>query len=206
MKSEREIMGGPSDCHINEPLGPVCHPKLSGSEQSWFAVYVQVNHEKEVHKRLEQRAVECFLPLLECWSKRLDRRKKIHAPLFPGYVFVHTALDNYAALTIIKTPGALSFIKNSEGPLPIPGYQIDSLKTMLCSAQPVSIHAYLKKGDLVQVTRGPLAGCIGILNRVDARKGRLFVSLDIIKQSASVELDTEDVEPVSAPATRLGIS
>jgi transcription antitermination factor NusG len=47
--------------------------------------------------------------------------------------------------------------------------------------------------------RGPLAGCIGILNRVDPKKGRLIVSVDIIKKSVSVELDLEDVEPAVAP-------
>ena len=45
------------------------------------------------------------------------------------------------------------------------------------------------------MVRGPLAGCMGILNRLDAKKGRLVVSVDIIKKSVSVELDTEDVEP-----------
>ena len=81
---------------------------------------MQVNHEKEVVKRLEQKEVGCFLPLMETWSKRRDRRKKIQLPMFPGYVFVHVLLDSYVQLTIVKTPGALSLLHNSEGPLSIP--------------------------------------------------------------------------------------
>ncbi len=46
---------------------------------------------------------------------------------------------------------------------------------------------------------GPLTGCIGILNRFDRKRGRLVISLDIIKKSVSVELDTEDVEPLPSP-------
>jgi transcription antitermination factor NusG len=60
----------------------------------------------------------------------------------------------------------------------------------------------LKEGDWVQVVRGPLAGCVGILNRLDAKKGRLIVSVDIIKKSVGVELDTEDVEPAESPQLR----
>ena len=203
MRNEQDRRDGPSDASpLAGPQDPLWFSRLSGSEQCWFALYVQVNREKEVSKRLEQKALECFLPLMECWSKRLDRRKRIHTPLFPGYVFIHTVLDNYTAVNIVKTPGALNLIRNSEGPLPIPSYQIDNLKTVLCSSQPVSVHPYLKEGALVRVTRGPLAGCVGILNRVDPKKGRLIVSVDIIQKSVSVELDTEDVEPVAAPPIR----
>ena len=84
------------------------------SDMEWYALYVQVNHEREVVKRLEQKEVICFLPLMETWSKRLDRRKKIHLPMFPGYVFINVILDNYMNLTVVKTPGALNLLHNSE--------------------------------------------------------------------------------------------
>ncbi len=164
--------------------------------EQWYALYVQVNHEKEVTKRLEQKEVACFLPLMETWSKRRDRRKKVQLPMFPGYVFVNVVLNSSANLAIVKTPGALSLLHNSEGPLSIPSYQIENLKTLITSERPLQIHSYLKEGDLVRVVRGPLTGCMGILKRTDPKRGRLVVSVDIIKQSVSVELDLEDVEAV----------
>jgi transcriptional antiterminator NusG len=169
------------------------------ADKEWYALYVQVNHEKEVVKRLEQKEVGCFLPLMETWSKRRDRRKKIQLPMFPGYVFVHALLDSDVHLTVVKTPGALSLLHNSQGPLSIPSYQIENLRTMIRSVQTIEIHPYLKQGDWVHVVRGPLAGCTGILIRVDPHKGRLIVSVDIIKKSVSVELDLEDVEPSLRP-------
>ncbi|MGD0400817.1 MAG: UpxY family transcription antiterminator [Syntrophobacteraceae bacterium] len=168
-------------------------------DKEWYALYVQVNHEREVAKRLEQKEVGCFLPLMETWSKRRDRRKKIQLPMFPGYVFVHVLLDSYVQLTVVKTPGALSLLHNSQGPLSIPPYQVENLRTIVNSIQPLEIHPYLRQGDWVHVVRGPLAGCIGILDRLDPKKGRLIVSVDIIKKSVSVELDLEDVEPAIAP-------
>lgn len=172
------------------------YPHLSGLEKAWFALYVQVNHEKEVTKRLQQKSIDCFLPLMESWSKRRDRRKKIQVPLFPGYVFVHTVLDNYTNVNILKTPGALTVLKNSEGPLPIPDHQIESVQTILGSDLDLSLHHYLKEGAWVKVMRGHLSGCVGILLRQNPKKGRLVVSIDIIKQSVAVELDIEDVEPL----------
>lgn len=169
-------------------------------EESWFALYVQVNHEREVTKRLEQKEINAFLPLMERWSKRRDRRKKVSLPLFPGYLFIRTVLDNPTHVHILKTPGALVLIGNSEGPVAIPPHQIESLQTMLHSPQPLQLNPYLKEGDWVHVIRGPLAGCMGILLRQNPKKGRLIVSVDIICRSVSVELDMEDVERISAPS------
>jgi len=187
---------------VASPRGPLIFPKLTGMDPSWFALYVQVNHEREVTKRLEQKALDCFLPLMECWSKRRDRRKRIQLPVFPGYVFVHTILDNYTNVNILKTPGAVCLLKNSEGALPIPEYQIDSLKRIFRSPESLNPHPYLKEGDWVQVVRGPLTGCMGILIRQNPNKGRLVVSVDIIQRSVSVELNVEDVEPIHPSSAR----
>lgn len=162
---------------------------------SWFALYVQVNHEKEVWKRLQDRSIHSYLPLMETWSKRRDRRKRIQVPLFPGYIFFHTVMDDVSHLHVIKTPGAITIVRSSEGPLSIPDYQIENLQTILKAREALKIHPYLKEGDWVQVVKGPLAGCTGILLRHNPRKGRLVVSVDLIQRSVSVELDVEDVQP-----------
>ncbi len=176
-------------------------------QPAWFALYVQVNHEKEVAQRLLHKPVESYLPLLEQWSKRRDRRKKIQVPLFPGYIFVRAVMDNQAHVNIVKTPGAVWILRNSEGPLSIPDFQIESLKVMLRTTQAVpASHPYLEEGDWVHVIRGPLEGCTGILIRQNPGKGKLVVSMDIIQKSVSVQLDIEDIEPIPKPASNLHLS
>ena len=184
---------------VAAPKGPFLFPRITGAEESWFALYVQVNHEREVTNRLEQKDIGSFLPLIECWSKRKDRRKRVSLPLFPGYVFVRTILDNYTHVHILKTPGALTIIGNSEGPLPIPDFQIENLQTVINSKSPLALNPYLKEGNWVRVVRGPMAGCMGILLRQNPKKGRLVVSVDMICRSVSVELDVEDVEAAIPP-------
>lgn len=186
-------------CITPGPRGLSLFPELTGKEESWFALYVQVNHEREVTNRLEQKEIGSFLPLMECWSKRKDRRKKVSVPMFRGYIFVRTALDNYTHVHILKTPGALKILGNSEGPVPIPHFQIENLQTLLRSPNPLTLNPYLKEGNWVRVVRGPLTGCMGILLRHNPKKGRLIVSVDMISRSVSVELDVEDVEATMPP-------
>jgi transcription antitermination factor NusG len=63
---------------------------------------------------------------------------------------------------------------------------------MISPAQPLTVYSYLKEGEPVRVVRGPLAGCTGILERINARRGRLVVNVNIFGR-VSVELDIEDV-------------
>jgi transcription termination/antitermination protein NusG len=200
----REVLG--SAIPAAAPQGPFWFPRLAGEKESWFALYVQVNHEREVATRLQQKDVGSFLPLMECWSKRKDRRKKVSVPVFPGYVFVRTILDNYTHVHILKTPGALTIIGNSEGPLPIPLFQIENLQTVLKSKSPLAVNSYLKEGNWVRVIRGPLAGCMGILLRQNPNKGRLIVNVDMICRSVSVELDVEDVEATIPPVLEVQVN
>src|SRR5208337_5192913 len=131
---------------------------------------------------------------METWSKRLYRRKKIQLPMFRGNVFVHVHVDNYVHVEIVRTPAVLCLVRNSQGPLPIPNHQIEGLQIMVSAAQPLTIYAGLKEGEPGRVVRGPLAGCVGSLERIDHKKGRLIVRMDIIGQSVSVELNIEDCE------------
>ncbi len=164
----------------------------------WYALYVQTHHERHVEQRLSQKGVVCFLPLMGTWSKRLDRRKRIQVPMFKGYLFVNVVLDAYSHQNVIRTPAVLCFVRNSEGPLPVPHHQIESLQAIINTAMPLTVYSYLKEGDWVRVVRGPLACCVGILQRLDHRRGRLIVSLPILGKSVSTELDIEDCESMGS--------
>ena len=164
---------------------------------AWYAVYAQVRHESKVYSRLLAKSFECLLPQMERWSRRRDRRKKIQVPIFPGYLFVRSLLDNYEQLKILHTPGVVRIVCNEEGPLPVPDNQMSSLITLLNNASVLTIHPYLQEGMRVRIVNGPLYGCEGILVRKKHEKSRLVVAIDIIQQAVSVELNEDDVEPFS---------
>jgi len=48
---------------------------------------------------------------------------------------------------------------------------------------------------MVSVVHGPLKGVVGRLVRKDAPKARLVLSVDLIGQAVSVEVDAADVKP-----------
>jgi transcriptional antiterminator NusG len=163
----------------------------------WYCIHTRSRHEETVYERLTNKKIQVFLPKLEVWSKRKDRRKKIQKALFSGYLFVHEILNPRLGLEILKTPGVVNILGNETGPVPIPDAQIESIQRILNGKTAVSPFPYLKEGQLIRIVDGPLKGCEGFLIKIREEKEKLVISLDILRRSLSVEIESSSIEPVT---------
>ena len=162
----------------------------------WYAIYTKSRHEQKTYERLLKKNIETFLPLVERWSRRRDRRKRINLPLFPGYLFVHSQMDAHTHLEILKTDSVVRILGNDGKPIPIPDEQIFGIQTLIKNGMAITPFPYLKEGMRVRVVNGPLIGIEGILLKTQPNKHRLVLSVDLLKESVSVEIDELDVEPL----------
>jgi len=160
----------------------------------WYATYTKSRHEQKVNDRLLRKNIETFVPLIEKWSRRKDRRKKIKVALFPGYVFVRVVMTSHSHLEILKTDSVVRILGNDGKPIPIPDEQIHAIQVLMKNGVAVTRYPYLKEGMRVRVVNGPLIGIEGILLKTRPKKHRLFISVDLLKESVSVEIDELDVE------------
>jgi transcription antitermination factor NusG len=163
---------------------------------SWYCVHTRSRHEDAVYQRLTDKQIQAFLPKMEVWSKRKDRRKKIQKALFPGYLFVYEMMNPQHGLEILKTPGVVKILGNEVGPMPVPETQIESIKKLLDGKAAVSPFPYLREGQLVRIVDGPLRGCEGFLIKIKEQKEKLVISLDLLQRSVSVEIESASIEPV----------
>lgn len=162
-------------------------------EKNWYAVYTIVRHEKAVNSALLEKDIETFLPLREVISQWKDRKKKVLLPLFPGYLFINSNLED--RLTILNTPGIVRILGVTGSPIPIPDEQVEAIKKLIESRLPYDPYPYYNEGKMVMVVNGPLQGVVGrILQKRTSNK--LILSVDLIKRSVSVEVQAEDVELV----------
>jgi len=162
----------------------------------WYCVHTRSRHEDVVYQRLADKQIQAFLPKMEVWSKRKDRRKKIQKALFPGYLFVYEMMNPQHGLEILKTPGVVKILGNEVGPMPVPETQIESIKKLLDGKAAVSPFPYLKEGQLVRIVDGPLRGCEGFLVKIKEQREKLVISIDLLQRSVSVEIESASIEPV----------
>ena len=123
---------------------------------SWYAVYTISRHEAKVEKVLEQKGMEVFLPRV-ITRRRRDRTPLIKLPLFPGYLFVHTPLDTYDYLKILKAPGVVRILVNGK-PTPVPEETVGSIRAIVESDQPFYTWRYQKKGSRCGCSMAPWPG------------------------------------------------
>ena len=78
-------------------------------------------------------------------------------------------------------------------PAPIPESELDSIRVLVGSELQYDPCPMIHEGMMVEVMHGPLRGVIGRLIRKDAPKARLVLSVNLIGQAVSVEVDAADV-------------
>lgn len=161
----------------------------------WYAVYTRPRHERKVNAHLSQEGITTFLPEIERWGSRRDRRKRIWYPIFPGYLFINAELSGESRLKVIKTRGVIRILGNKGIPTAIPERQIEAIQKAVDARSALSPHPYLKAGQIVRVIDGPLNGVEGIFI-TEKGKGKLIISVDILHRSVSVEIEETDVEPI----------
>lgn len=167
------------------------HPAVdTGGQPGWFAIWTRSRHEQVVCDQLARKHIDVFLPTVTRWSHWKDRRKQIDWPLFPGYCFAR--FDPTDRLPILKCAGVVNIVSNEGAPAPIPEYEIDGIRQLVDSQLAFDPCPFIREGMLVEVTHGPLRGVVGRLMRKGAH-ARLVLSVDLIGQAVSVEVDAGDV-------------
>lgn len=178
---------------IESPDRLELRPDASLHKERWYAVYTCANHEKSVAAQLQIRSIEHLLPLYSSLRRWKDRRMLLDLPLFPGYVFVRLAL--YNRLRVLQIPSVVRLVGFGGQPHALADGEVALLRSSLAGAARFAPHPYLRAGSRVRIVRGPLRGVEGILLR-KKNEFRVVLSIDVITCSASVEVDSADIQRI----------
>ena len=164
-------------------------------KKSWYVLHTRSRFENVVHDGLLKKSFEVFLPKMQVKSRRRDRKLMIRVPVFPGYLFVKSDIVPNEHIEIVKTIGAVRLVGTKDGPVPVPSGTIESLKILVAADAPIKTGNRLARGDQVMVVHGAFAGVVGTFARYRGT-GRVIINVDTLGQTAGVEVDEDDVEPV----------
>jgi transcriptional antiterminator NusG len=149
-----------------------------------------------VYNQLATKGFCVFLPQLEQWSRRAGQRHLIAVPMFPSYLFLRHPMDKRGYLEVRKARGLVRILGERWDRLSVvPDVEMEALQRVLRSRVPVLPHPYLQEGQRIRITRGALAGVEGILVHRQPGKGRLVLSVDLLRRSVVVEVDCSAVVP-----------
>jgi len=167
---------------VQQPLG--------AAPGNWYALWTQSHCEQLVHDQLAAKGFQVFLPKIEAWSRRNGVRHRIRMPMFPGYLFAHHEMDHASYVEVRKARGLVCILGDGWNRLAaVPDAEINAIERVVHAQLPAQPHPYLREGQRVRITGGPLAGVEGIMVQTKPDKGLLVLSINLFQRSVAVEVD-----------------
>lgn len=161
-------------------------------QAAWYALYTRGRHEKFVENQLSQRGIETYLPLQRIIRNWSDRKKEIQTPLFQSYIFAR--FSQTEKRKVLTSPGVVRIVGSSHSSAyKVPEKDLNAIRLFLDQDLRIDPFPYFKKGVRVYVRSGVFKGVEGYVVQKNSQH-RLVISLDVLMQSISVEIDQACLE------------
>ena len=106
-----------------------------GVDLSWYVFWTRSNCEQLVADQLTAKGFNAFLPKIDVWFRRGGLRRLSHAPMFPGYLFLHHAMDKASYIETRKVRGLVRILGERWDRLAVvPGAEIESIQALMQSS------------------------------------------------------------------------
>jgi transcriptional antiterminator NusG len=168
----------------------------------WYVIQVYAGYEEAVRadlaKRVQEENMHDYIGQVLVPAASMKNFFSADAAqdeqLFPGYVLVEMELAPGVMRLVTSTPRVLRFLGGKD-PVPLSQKEIDRIISQIKGEVVVA----KEKGDFVigkevDITGGPFAGFVGIIDKVDDEAERLTVMVSIFGRMTPVELGFNQVK------------
>ena len=160
-------------------------------DRNWFVFHARPRCEKKAAKICLDLAIRHYLPLRQSAHRKRGRSYTFEVPLFPGYLF--GCCDPQERRDVLRS----NFLVRAIAVVDQRKLLDELLNIYLasCGGADLQLYPQLKRGRVVRVQKGVLAGVVGRISR--RKEGfRLVLNVTILGTAVAAELDMDDVELV----------
>lgn len=163
-------------------------------EPLWWMVYTKSRQEKKLSQQLCEMGVPHFLPVHQREAITRGKARTVEQPLFAGYLFL-CCEDEQRRVAL--TTNRISTTQPITEPQRL-RHDLTQIARSIAVGAPLTLEARMEPGDWARVKSGLYAGLEGVVLR---RQGQtnLLLSVNFLKQGASLELPDCLLEPIDAP-------
>ena len=168
---------------------------------SFYVVSVRTGKEESFLQTargcLELADVRIHWPRRRLTIRRKGKRVESLAPLFAGYLFLETdSITESVFRTTKRLPGFYRFLDSNDRIRPLSGEDLELVGHFIKLGEIIGkSKVTFDENSRIQVRSGPLTGLEGKIVKVDRRKQRAKVRLDLYKESFLVDFGFELIGP-----------
>jgi transcriptional antiterminator NusG len=170
----------------------------------YYAMQVKTRGEEKYVRLFKALHPDCGVEI-HFPKRKIDIRRKgaiVHSTpaVFPGYIFVEIdeedSIYQYHWL-FRRTDGFFRFLKSNQNILPLADRDLETVLHFIKRTGGLAgtSKVYFNENSRIVVAEGPLMGLEGKIIKVDKRKGRARIKLDIYDDSFAIDLGFEIIEP-----------
>jgi len=180
---------------------------------AFFVIQVRTGKEqkylKQADKVLQAPAQRLYWPRRALRIRRQGQWKNSVAAIFPGYLFLQTeSIPPPLYWALKRISGFLRYLKDNQHIEPLNARDREILLHFLSYGEIVQrSRVYFDQDNRIRVISGPLQGMEGRIVKVDRRKGRARVRLELYEDSFLIDFgfdaleQTLDRPPTSRPGS-----
>jgi len=170
----------------------------------YFAAQVKTGGEEKFIRLFKSAHPDTDFPIYFLQRELRERHKgsviSKKQPLFPGYIFVRLEEDGQTGRNqrlLRKTEGFGRFLRSNQDISPLGGKDLEIVQHFIGNGGAVAgiSKVYFNSEDRIVVCDGPLSGQEGRIVKVDKRKGRAKIRLDLYDETFLVDLAFEVISP-----------
>ena len=170
----------------------------------WYVIHTQTGQELKVKSSLEgkiqqgigaQWITKILVPTERVAEIRAGKKRISERKFFPGYLIVEMEMNDESWHLVRTTPGVTGFIGAGRRPVPLSEDEVNEiLKQTEARKDKPTPRVSFQKGEGVRVIEGPFTNFSGVIEEVNAARGKLKVLVSIFGRQTPVELEFWQVE------------
>ena len=158
----------------------------------WHVIRTKPRQEKQAEFHLRQLRVETFLPMLRQNKMVRRTRKMVLSPLFPGYMFARVDVrTHYRAVSYAR--GVRTIVGFGGKPAEMSQALIDAIKGRLENGYLTPDPKHFKRGQILRINSGPLAGLEAVFVREMTDRNRVLLLLNTLGLHAKLNMSINQV-------------
>jgi len=168
----------------------------------WFVVHTYSGYEERVKKNLGQRTksldsaseiLQIVIPTEDEIEVKNGQRRTVTKKILPGYVLVEMKMSDQSWSVVRNTPGVTGFVGSGGKPTPLEEEEVNKILKQMTEEAP-RVKVGFRRGQSVRVIDGPFIDFVGLVDEINAEKGKIKVLLSLFGQETPVELDFLQVD------------
>ena len=174
---------------------------------NYYAIQVKTRAEEKYIRLFRSLHPDCtieiFFPKRTVSIRRKGVMIQTSPAVFPGYLFLESEEEMLRRFQwqFRRTDGFYRFLKSNRNIQPLSGRDLETVLHFIKKTGPLAgiSQVYFDENSRIVVVDGPLAGLEGNIIKVDKRKKRAKIKLDLYEDSFTIDLGYELIEKAAEP-------